>query len=142
MPYDEKRHAGRHRTEPAGRTVRIHEHRSDSETPPRYGCERYWRQINAETAAGSRFNRANSSSVPTIPGADVRQKVDLSTFSDDEVLRLAENLRKGMPPIATPVFDGAKRSGNQRAAETGRPADFRSDHPFDGRVRVNSSNVR
>ena len=39
-------------------------------------------------------------------GADVRQKVDLNTFSDEEVLRLAENLRKGMP-IATPVFDGA-----------------------------------
>ncbi len=28
-------------------------------------------------------------------GADVRQKVDLSTFSDEEVMRLAENLRKG-----------------------------------------------
>ncbi|UDG80160.1 DNA-directed RNA polymerase subunit beta [Candidatus Steffania adelgidicola] len=40
-------------------------------------------------------------------GDDVRQKVDLSTFSDEEVLRLAENLREGMP-IATPVFDGAK----------------------------------
>ncbi|VAY02484.1 DNA-directed RNA polymerase subunit beta [Arsenophonus endosymbiont of Aleurodicus dispersus] len=36
-----------------------------------------------------------------------RQKVDISTFSDEEVLRLAYNLRKGMP-IATPVFDGAK----------------------------------
>ncbi len=41
-------------------------------------------------------------------GTDVRQKVDLNTFSDEEVLRLAENLRKGMP-IATPVFDGAKK---------------------------------
>lgn len=27
-------------------------------------------------------------------GADVRQKVDLSTFSDEEVMRTAENLRK------------------------------------------------
>lgn len=27
-------------------------------------------------------------------GADVRQKVDLNTFSDEEVLRLAENLKK------------------------------------------------
>ena len=27
-------------------------------------------------------------------GADVRQRVDLNTFSDDEVLRLAENLKK------------------------------------------------
>ena len=38
---------------------------------------------------------------------DARQKVDLSTFSDDEVRTLAANLRKGMP-VATPVFDGAK----------------------------------
>ncbi|MFC3913707.1 DNA-directed RNA polymerase subunit beta [Pseudaeromonas sharmana] len=38
---------------------------------------------------------------------DARQKVDLSTFSDDEVRTLASNLRKGMP-VATPVFDGAK----------------------------------
>ncbi|MBL4630449.1 MAG: DNA-directed RNA polymerase subunit beta, partial [Paraglaciecola sp.] len=35
-----------------------------------------------------------------------RQTVDLSTFSDDEVTRLADNLRKGVP-MGTPVFDGA-----------------------------------
>lgn len=40
-------------------------------------------------------------------GYDTRQKVDLDTFSDQEVLQLAENLKKGMP-IATPVFDGAQ----------------------------------
>ncbi|MGL4213435.1 MAG: DNA-directed RNA polymerase subunit beta, partial [Morganella morganii] len=40
-------------------------------------------------------------------GNDPRQKVDLNTFSDEEVLRLADNLKKGMP-TATPVFDGAK----------------------------------
>ncbi|WMY94870.1 MAG: DNA-directed RNA polymerase subunit beta [Arsenophonus sp.] len=40
-------------------------------------------------------------------GDDPRQKIDLNTFSDEEVLRLANNLKKGMP-IATPVFDGAK----------------------------------
>jgi DNA-directed RNA polymerase subunit beta len=34
------------------------------------------------------------------------QKVDLASFSDDEILRLADNLRKGVP-MATPVFDGA-----------------------------------
>jgi DNA-directed RNA polymerase subunit beta len=34
------------------------------------------------------------------------QSVDLSTFSDDEVTRLAGNLRKGVP-MGTPVFDGA-----------------------------------
>ena len=36
----------------------------------------------------------------------VHKKVDLSTFTDEEVLRLAGNLRKGLP-VATPVFDGA-----------------------------------
>ena len=35
------------------------------------------------------------------------QKVDLDSFSDDEIKRLAQNLRKGVP-IATPVFDGAR----------------------------------
>ncbi|WMY96018.1 MAG: DNA-directed RNA polymerase subunit beta [Arsenophonus sp.] len=40
-------------------------------------------------------------------GDDPRQKIDLNTFSDEEVLRLAHNLKKGMP-IATPVFDGAQ----------------------------------
>lgn len=34
------------------------------------------------------------------------QKVDLSTFRDEEILELAKNLRKGLP-LATPVFDGA-----------------------------------
>src|SRR5690554_906578 len=40
---------------------------------------------------------------------DTRQQVDFSEFSDDEVLRLAENLKKGLP-TATPVFDGAIES--------------------------------
>ncbi|WP_233010939.1 DNA-directed RNA polymerase subunit beta [Rheinheimera faecalis] len=38
-----------------------------------------------------------------------RQDVNISSFTDDEVRRLAENLRKGLP-VATPVFDGAKES--------------------------------
>lgn len=37
------------------------------------------------------------------------QKVDLSSFSDDEILTLAHNLRHGLP-VASPVFDGAKES--------------------------------
>jgi DNA-directed RNA polymerase subunit beta len=37
---------------------------------------------------------------------DVRQVVDIDSFSDSEVARLAENLRGGLP-IATPAFDGA-----------------------------------
>jgi len=35
-----------------------------------------------------------------------RQEVNIDSFSDDEVLRLADNLRAGLP-IATPAFDGA-----------------------------------
>ena len=35
-----------------------------------------------------------------------RQEVDVASFSDDEVMRLAANLRAGLP-IATPAFDGA-----------------------------------
>ncbi|XBC43356.1 MAG: DNA-directed RNA polymerase subunit beta [Buchnera aphidicola (Meitanaphis flavogallis)] len=40
-------------------------------------------------------------------GECVQQKVNLDTFSDDEILCLAQNFRHGMP-IATPVFDGAR----------------------------------
>src|SRR5699024_2737941 len=40
---------------------------------------------------------------------DACQKVDLSTFTDEEVMRLAQNLRKGLP-LATPVFDGAEET--------------------------------
>lgn len=39
-------------------------------------------------------------------GKGSRQRIDLNTFSDIEVLQLAENLKAGMP-ISTPVFDGA-----------------------------------
>ena len=35
-----------------------------------------------------------------------RQTVDIDSFTDDEILRLADNLRAGLP-IATPAFDGA-----------------------------------
>jgi DNA-directed RNA polymerase subunit beta len=35
-----------------------------------------------------------------------RQQVDMSEFSDEEVMRLATNLKKGLP-MATPAFDGA-----------------------------------
>jgi DNA-directed RNA polymerase subunit beta len=40
---------------------------------------------------------------------ECHQEVDLDTFSDHEIKRLAENLRKGVP-VATPVFDGARES--------------------------------
>ncbi|AWH90719.1 DNA-directed RNA polymerase subunit beta [Buchnera aphidicola (Melanaphis sacchari)] len=42
-------------------------------------------------------------------GDNLRQKVNLKKFSDQEILCLAENLKKGMP-ISTPVFDGAQEN--------------------------------
>ena len=66
-------------------------------------------------------------------GADVRQKVDLNTFSDEEVLRLAENLRKGMP-IATPVFDGAKEAEIKELLQLGDLPTSGQITLFDGRT--------
>ena len=37
------------------------------------------------------------------------KKIDLSQFSDDQVLEMAHNLKSGVP-IASPVFDGAKEN--------------------------------
>ncbi|MGI2261625.1 DNA-directed RNA polymerase subunit beta [Shewanella sp. GXUN23E] len=36
-----------------------------------------------------------------------QQKVDIDSFTDEEVLRLAKHLKEGLP-VATPAFDGAK----------------------------------
>lgn len=42
-------------------------------------------------------------------GDNLRQKVNLDDFSNEEILDLAKNLKKGMP-ISTPVFDGAQEN--------------------------------
>ena len=47
-----------------------------------------------------------------------RQVVDIASFSDDEIRRLAENLKGGLP-IATPAFDGAKESEIKDMLELG-----------------------
>lgn len=39
-------------------------------------------------------------------GHNDRQRVDLSSFTDEEIMVLADNLKKGLP-VASPVFDGA-----------------------------------
>ena len=49
---------------------------------------------------------------------DCRQKVDIDSFSDDEVRRLADNLKGGLP-IATPAFDGARESEIKDLLELG-----------------------
>ncbi|WP_445769066.1 DNA-directed RNA polymerase subunit beta [Rheinheimera sp.] len=57
-----------------------------------------------------------------------RQNVDIANFTDDEVRRLAENLRKGLP-VATPVFDGAKESEIKQLLELG-------DLPSSGQITL------
>ncbi|EKN6318730.1 DNA-directed RNA polymerase subunit beta, partial [Yersinia enterocolitica] len=66
-------------------------------------------------------------------GDSVCQKVDLSTFTDDEVLRLAENLKKGMP-IATPVFDGATEKEIKELLQLGGLPTSGQITLFDGRT--------
>ena len=61
------------------------------------------------------------------------QKVDLSTFSDEEIMRLAENLRKGLP-LATPVFDGAHESEIKGLLELGGLPTSGQITLFDGRT--------
>ncbi|MCW9015267.1 MAG: DNA-directed RNA polymerase subunit beta [Gammaproteobacteria bacterium] len=45
-----------------------------------------------------------------------QKKVDLKSLTDDEVLNLSDNLRKGVP-MATPVFDGAEEKEIHRMLE-------------------------
>ncbi|VEJ09333.1 DNA-directed RNA polymerase subunit beta [Actinobacillus delphinicola] len=61
------------------------------------------------------------------------QKVDLNTFTDEEVMRLAENLRKGLP-IATPVFDGADEKEIKGLLELGDLPTSGQITLFDGRT--------
>ena len=56
-------------------------------------------------------------------------------------MRLAENLRKGMP-IATPVFDGAKEAEIKELLKLGGPADFPVRSACTMVALVNSSSVR
>ncbi len=71
------------------------------------------------------------------------KKEDLDTLTDDEVLNLAHNMRKGVP-MATPVFDGAAESEIKAMLElAGLPTsgqttlyDGRTGDPFDRPVTV------
>ena len=59
-------------------------------------------------------------------GNDPRQKVDLNTFSDEEVLRLADNLKKVCRQQHQ--YSMVQRAGNQSITDSGWLTDFRSDH--------------
>jgi DNA-directed RNA polymerase subunit beta len=70
-------------------------------------------------------------------------KVDLKSFSDEELLDMANNLRKGVP-MATPVFDGADEEEIHRMLElAGMPVsgqttlyDGRTGQQFDNPVTI------
>jgi DNA-directed RNA polymerase subunit beta len=47
-----------------------------------------------------------------------KRREDLDSFSDDEILELAKNLKAGVP-LATPVFDGAEEAEIKRLLELG-----------------------
>jgi DNA-directed RNA polymerase subunit beta len=76
-------------------------------------------------------------------GDDVLQRVDIDSFTDDEVVRLATNLKGGIP-IATPAFDGAKEKEiKQMLALAGLPesgqltlCDGRTGNEFERKVTV------
>ncbi|MFB1079109.1 DNA-directed RNA polymerase subunit beta, partial [Photobacterium damselae] len=64
---------------------------------------------------------------------DTRQKVDIALLSDEEVLTLAQNLRKGLP-IATPVFDGAPEASIKELLQLGDLPSSGQLQLFDGRT--------
>ncbi|SPB17983.1 DNA-directed RNA polymerase subunit beta [Caballeronia novacaledonica] len=51
------------------------------------------------------------------------RKEELESFSDDEIVELAKNLREGVP-FATPVFDGATEDEMSRALDLAYPDDI------------------
>ncbi len=64
---------------------------------------------------------------------DTQQKVDLDNFSDDEIVRLADNLKAGVP-VATPVFDGAKESEIKAMLKLADMPESGQIQLFDGRT--------
>ena len=61
------------------------------------------------------------------------QRVDLTQFTDEELLRLARNLTDGVP-MATPVFDGAAESEIKRMLELADLPQSGQTQLFDGRT--------
>ena len=64
---------------------------------------------------------------------DQAGRVDLSKFSDAELIELARNLRDGVP-IATPVFDGASEAEIKRLLELAELPTSGQTTLFDGRT--------
>ncbi|NRP52638.1 MULTISPECIES: DNA-directed RNA polymerase subunit beta [unclassified Marinobacterium] len=66
-------------------------------------------------------------------GLECARKEDLKSFSDDEILALADNLKAGVP-LATPVFDGAKESEIKALLRLADMNDSGQVDLFDGRT--------
>ena len=99
-----RRHAGRHRAEPAWR-AEPHECRADPRDASRLGLRR-------TRQAGRRNGQCLSERPEHEPLRDklveiYDAKTDIDGLDDEAVVELGENLRRGVP-IATPVFDGAR----------------------------------
>ena len=78
-----------------------------------------------------------------IYNSDLKGRVDIKAFTDEEIMTMSENLRDGVP-MATPVFDGAPESEIKKLLELGGlPAsgqctlfDGLTGDPFDRPVTV------
>ena len=66
-------------------------------------------------------------------GDEVQQRVDIDSFTDDELLRLANNLKGGIP-VATPAFDGAKEKEIKQMLELAGLPTSGQLKLFDGRT--------
>ncbi|GAA6154511.1 DNA-directed RNA polymerase subunit beta [Pseudoteredinibacter isoporae] len=64
---------------------------------------------------------------------DIKGKEDLDSFSDEQVLALAKNLREGVP-MATPAFDGAKESEIKALLTLADLSDTGQTQLYDGRT--------
>jgi DNA-directed RNA polymerase subunit beta len=62
-----------------------------------------------------------------------RPQVDLAEFTDEELMNLAKNLKKGVP-MATPVFDGATEAEIKRMLKLAGLPDSGQTTLFDGRT--------
>src|SRR3712207_1769496 len=65
---------------------------------------------------------------------------DLSKFTDEEVIQLAQNLREGVP-FATPVFDGAAESEINAMLEMAGLPHSGQVQLFDGRTEIGRAHV-
>ncbi|MDR0184926.1 DNA-directed RNA polymerase subunit beta [Lysobacter arvi] len=89
------------------------------------------RMLEAQQAIGELRKFLNE--IYNHDSAVVGERVDLTQFTDEELLRLAKNLTDGVP-MATPVFDGAAESEIKRMLELADLPSSGQTELFDGRT--------